>query len=143
MLAVLVELHDLLELEAVEVAEQVRLRRARRPLSGPQVFDQRLRRDLLLDEDWDGRNGEIVRVLLVLALPDELRVERRVARYLTVAGAFSISSAKDSSSAVGMFLREAFPCFVASTLVGVLGFFNRLAIATRPPPAPSCAMLRG
>ena len=79
-----VEVHLLVELgiaQPVEVVEERELRlllpRLRRHA---QVLDDDLRVDLLLDVDRHDRHGEVGAVLLVLALPDELRVERRVAR---------------------------------------------------------------
>lgn len=42
---------------------------------GPELRDERKRVDGLLDVDGDGRDLEVGRVLLVLALPDELRVQ--------------------------------------------------------------------
>ena len=42
--------------------------------------DDRLRVNLLLDVDRHDGDGEVFAVLLVLALPDQLRIERRVAR---------------------------------------------------------------
>ena len=44
-----------------------------------ELLDERQRVDRLLDVDRDRRHLEVLAVLLVLALPDELRVERRVA----------------------------------------------------------------
>ena len=44
------------------------------------VVDDRLRVNLLLDVDRHDGDGEVFAVLLVLALPDELRIERRIAR---------------------------------------------------------------
>ena len=44
------------------------------------VLDDRLRLNLLLDVDRHDGHGEVFAVLLVLALPDQLRVERRIAR---------------------------------------------------------------
>ncbi len=79
-LLVAVELDELLELDAVVVVEQrhlgLGLALARRVA---QVLDDHLRQDLLLDVDGDDRHLEVAGVLLVLALPHELRVERRVA----------------------------------------------------------------
>ena len=46
---------------------------------GLQVFDQGLGVDFFLDVDGEDRDGEVFAVLLVLALPDELRVERGIA----------------------------------------------------------------
>lgn len=42
--------------------------------------------DLLLDVDGDGGDGEVLAVLLVLAFPYELGVERGVARVEDVVG---------------------------------------------------------
>jgi hypothetical protein len=44
-----------------------------------QVFDQDLGDDLFLDVAGRGVHGEVLAVLLVLAFPYELRVQRRVA----------------------------------------------------------------
>ena len=49
-------------------------------LDAGQVVDDRLRVNLLLDVDGHDGDGQVFPVLLVLALPDELRIERRVAR---------------------------------------------------------------
>ena len=46
---------------------------------GHQVVDDRLGVDLLLDVDRHHGDGQVLAVLLVLAVPHELRVERRVA----------------------------------------------------------------
>ena len=96
---VLVEFNELLELDAVEVGEKgehlllrsadslvrVNLPRRTRGQGCPrschaQVFDDDLRMDLFLDVNGHGGDFEGRAVLFVLALPDELRVERRVAR---------------------------------------------------------------
>src|ERR1700693_4459775 len=45
-----------------------------------QVLDQRLRVDFFLNVDRDDGDGEVLAVLLVLAFPDELRIEGGVAR---------------------------------------------------------------
>ncbi len=68
--------------QAVEVGEQIELvvRRLLSRLAAPQqVVDQHLRVDLLLDEQRRRLNDEVGPVLLVLASPDELRVEVAVA----------------------------------------------------------------
>jgi hypothetical protein len=68
-------------LDAVEVVEERQLRLRLAFLGGvSQILDQRLRMDLLLDVDRDDRDLERLAVLLVLSLPNELRVERRVPR---------------------------------------------------------------
>jgi hypothetical protein len=71
----------LLELDAVEVAEQFE---GLLGFAGPgglaQVFDDDLRVNLFLDVNGHGGDFERTGILFVLALPDELRVERRVAR---------------------------------------------------------------
>ena len=72
---------------AVEVdlllERQVRVRREEAELLlgapalalGPELLDERQGVDGLLDVDGDGRDLEVGRILLVLALPDELRVQ--------------------------------------------------------------------
>ena len=78
---VAIEVHAIGERHAVEVrAEHVQLLFAPAGARLAQVLDDRLGADLLLDVDGDRRHDEILAVLLVLALPDELRVQRRVAR---------------------------------------------------------------
>src|SRR6266699_5223776 len=77
-LVVLIELDQLLELDAVEIAPEVQLRFPSR-LLGTQVVDERLRMDLLLDVDRHRSHFERTPVLLVLALPDKLWVQRCVA----------------------------------------------------------------
>ena len=81
-LLVVVEVDQVLEGDAVEVGKQGQLRLGLPPVwaCGAHVLDDGLRVDLLLDVDGHGRHGQVAAVLLVLALPDELRVERRVAR---------------------------------------------------------------
>jgi hypothetical protein len=44
-----------------------------------ELLHERERIDRLADVDRDGRDFEVVRVLLVLALPDELRIQGRIA----------------------------------------------------------------
>ena len=77
-LLVLVEVDLLVEVDraAVEVGEEVELVVAGL-LDAGQVLDDGLRMNLLLDVDRHDGDGEVFAVLLVLALPDELRVERR------------------------------------------------------------------
>ncbi len=71
-----------------------------------QGIDDRLGMDLFLDVDGHDGHGQLGAVLLVLALPDELRIERRIARGSCMArGACSSSATKSRSSSVGMFLR--------------------------------------
>jgi hypothetical protein len=76
-----VKVDELLELDAIEVAEQRELRLG---LSGgcglPEVLDDDARVHLLLDIDRDDRYLEIGGVLLVLPFPDELGIEARIAR---------------------------------------------------------------
>ena len=85
-LVVLVELGLVHALgDAVEVGEEVGLSarrpRARAPcVCAQQVVDQHLRVDLLLDVERRRVDDEVAPVLLVLAAPDELRVEVAVAR---------------------------------------------------------------
>ena len=64
---------------AVEVGEEARLV-ATGLLGTRQRVDDRLRVNLLLDVDRHHGNGEVFAVLLVLALPDQLRIERGIAR---------------------------------------------------------------
>ncbi len=64
--------------QAVEVGEQVEL--AAGMIDVRELIDDRLWVDLLLDVDRHDRHREILAVLLVFALPDQLRIERRVAR---------------------------------------------------------------
>ncbi len=66
--------------DAVEIAEQIGLRRTALPALALQVADQRLGLHLLLDVDRHRRHAERRRVLRVLAAPDQLRVQIRVAR---------------------------------------------------------------
>src|SRR5690349_9698708 len=78
----MIKVDALLEIvDAVEVVEQRQLRLLlayfRRVA---QILDERLRVNLLLDIDGNDGYLEVARVLLVLALPHELRIERRVAR---------------------------------------------------------------
>ena len=67
-------------LQTVEVGEQVKLRRLFGLGAGSQVVDQRLRVNLLLDVDRHGGDFERGLIELVLPFPDELRIERRIAR---------------------------------------------------------------
>ena len=83
-----------------------------------QVVDQHLRVDLLLDVERRRVNDEIAPVLLILAAPDELRVEVGVARvFQPCAGASCSSSSTDWCSAVGMFLRLSSSCVSVSTVL--------------------------
>ena len=66
--------------KAVEIGEQVKLRRFFGLDAGSQVVDQRLRVNLLLDVDRHGGDFERHLVELVLPLPDKLRIERWIAR---------------------------------------------------------------
>jgi len=72
---------------------------------GHQVVDDRLGMDFLLDVDRHHGNGQSWRSCFVLAPPDELRIERLVARISIVFGACSSSAMKSRSSSVGMFVR--------------------------------------
>ena len=81
MLVVGVEVQPLLEVgDAVEVGEHIKLGVAVALALGQQVGDDRPRVNLLLDVDRRHIHVEVAGVLLVLALPDQLRVQRRVAR---------------------------------------------------------------
>ena len=78
---VLVEVDQVELAEAVEGLEQGQLGLVLGPGGGvAEVLDQDARIDLLLDVDRRRVGDEVLAVELVLALPDELRVERRVAR---------------------------------------------------------------
>jgi hypothetical protein len=76
-----VEVDQLVELQPVEVVEEGELGLVGSPAGGlAEVLDQRSGVDLLLDVDGDGDDLEVLgQVLLVLALPHQLRVEARVA----------------------------------------------------------------
>ena len=79
----LVEIDALVELfgQAVEVREELQLVLARFLFlrqRGAEVFDDVLRVDLLLDVNRHGGHGQILGVLLVLSLPNKLRIERRI-----------------------------------------------------------------
>jgi hypothetical protein len=50
------------------------------PRGAQEVVHEHLRLDLLLDIEWRGVDDEIAPILLVLATPDELRIEVGVAR---------------------------------------------------------------
>ena len=77
----LVEVDEVELAEAVERLEQRQLGLVLAGLRGlAQVLDEHPRVDLLLDVDRRRVDHEVLAVVLVLALPDELRVERRVAR---------------------------------------------------------------
>ena len=89
----LIELDELLEFDAVEVIKQIELLR-RVPLMRPQVLDDGLRLDLLLNVDGRDGNGQGFQVFLILALPHQLRVQRRVARVEHGAGLLFILSHK-------------------------------------------------
>src|SRR3972149_6027817 len=65
---------------AVRREEAELLLRAAALARGAELLDERARVDRLGDVDRDGGHLEVVAVLLVLALPDELRVEGRVTR---------------------------------------------------------------
>ena len=76
-----IEVDELLELNAVEVLEQCELGLGFASSGGlAQVLDDHPRLNLLLNVDRNYWDGEIRAVLLVLTLPDELRIERGIAR---------------------------------------------------------------
>jgi hypothetical protein len=77
---VLVELDLLREVvwAAVEVRKEVELVGAGL-VDAWQRVDDRLRVNLLLDVNRHYGNGEVLAVLFVLALPDQLRIEGRIA----------------------------------------------------------------
>src|SRR4051794_15881207 len=80
MLVVLVELGALAGLDAVEIGEEVGRVGPRLPRLGrapPQVVDDRLWVDLLLDVERRHVDDEVRPVLPVLAAPDELRIRQR------------------------------------------------------------------
>ena len=79
LLLVLVEVDRAIERAGDGDREEVRLIRLLDALR-EEVVDERLGLDLLLDVDGDGEHGEVLPVLLVLAGPDELGIERGVAR---------------------------------------------------------------
>ena len=70
-----VEVHKFLELDSVEVVEKRSLGSALALIGKPKILDKRLRADLFLDVNGHDGNFEVTCVKLVLALPDELRVE--------------------------------------------------------------------
>ena len=75
-----VEVDEVEVVEAVEVVEQGEFGFVFGALSGAaEVLDDDPRVDLLLDVDRGGVGDEVLAVEFVLSLPDELRVERRVA----------------------------------------------------------------
>ena len=81
LLAVVVEVDALVEVQAgVQVVEHGQLGRLAAAGCRAQVFHQVVRVDRLLDVDRHRRHGQRLTILLVLALPHQLRVERRVAR---------------------------------------------------------------
>jgi hypothetical protein len=108
---VLVELgHCLLVGQPVEAGEEVRHRRCRliAPLLAlpQQIVDQDLRVHLLLDVERRRLDDQVGPVLLVLAAPDELRVQVAVAPLIGQPDrVLSRSSMTGSSSAVGMLRR--------------------------------------
>jgi len=76
----LVAVDLLLERQICVRAKELQLLLAAPALArGAQLPDQRQRVDRLADVDRDGGHLQVFAVLLVLALPDELRVERWVA----------------------------------------------------------------
>ena len=82
-----VEVDDVEVAEPVEGLEQRQLGLVLGPGGGAaQVLDQDPRVDLLLDVDRRRVGDEVLAVELVLALPDELRIERRVARVADLDG---------------------------------------------------------
>ncbi|MEW6263157.1 MAG: hypothetical protein AB1641_08765 [Thermodesulfobacteriota bacterium] len=74
-----VELDLLLEIQAVEVGEEVGLRLGLFLMLPANVLDYGLGVYLLLDVDGHGGHGQVFPVLLVLAFPDQLRVQGGVA----------------------------------------------------------------
>ena len=88
-----------------------------------EVVDQRLGVDLLLDVERRRMDDEVAPVLLVLAAPDELRVEVAVAALVGDADGRTVFAAHtDWYSAVGMFLRVASSCVRVSTIFFGVGF---------------------
>ena len=83
MLVVLIEFGLRLEIEPVEIGEQVRRLRLLLGLApgrlAPQIVDDDLGVDLLLDVERRRTGDQVGRVLFVLAAPDELRIEVAVA----------------------------------------------------------------
>lgn len=75
----LVELNQLLELDPVEIVEEQCLLWSIFLGFSAHLLDDRLRMNLLLDVDWHRRDFERLLILLILALPNQLRVERRIA----------------------------------------------------------------
>src|SRR5712692_7602106 len=75
----LVKLDQVLELNAVKVPPEVQLG-FRSGFLCTQSLDQRLGMDLLLNVDRHCRHFERMPILFVLAFPDELRVQGRIAR---------------------------------------------------------------
>jgi hypothetical protein len=91
--------------DAVEVGEQVGRGLAGvvpiLPRLAQQVVDQRLRVDLLLDVERRRLDDEVTPVLLVLAAPDELRVQVAVALFVGDADAGPRRSWRSMASTCG------------------------------------------
>ena len=83
------------------------------------VLDERERVDRLLDVDRDRQHLEVAAVLLVLALPDDLRVDGRIAGVAQDGGPLLLVADERLGSAVGMFGRVAPSC--PSERTGVAG----------------------
>src|SRR5262245_47028113 len=79
-LLMVVEIHEFLEFDPVEVRKQFERGFCTVDRPRTQLFDDGLRLDLLLDVDGYRWYRERLLVLLVLALPHELRIEGWVAR---------------------------------------------------------------
>jgi hypothetical protein len=117
--------------EAVEVGEEVGLC-VGRVFAPDQVVDQSLGVDLLLNIEGRSLDDEVGPVLLVLAAPDELRVEVAVAALVgEPQGGLLGLCITDWNSAVGMFLREASSWVRVSTIFfgGSLGDLTGMVLA--------------
>ena len=79
-LLVVVEIDQVFEADIVEVGKQAHLRRLALPCTGAHIFNDRLRRDFLLNIDRHRWYGQVFPILFVFTLPDQLRVKRWITR---------------------------------------------------------------
>ena len=127
-----VEVDEVEVVEAVEVVEQGEFGFVFGALGGAaEVLDDDPRVDLLLDVDRRGVGDEVLAVEFVLALPDELRVERGVARVADGDRLLDLRGDEllRARSAVGRFARLS-AWVIASTGVGPLVLLFRAGMAT-------------